>query len=223
MTDRTALLTEAAELARELLDRVRTTDTIDWRPTRHGLNLPPDRKLPTPHTRRLTTTAPGLLTQLATVHHTTPDPHTTRKHTPTSTPPPGTAPLETLDEITHDITRHRQALPVPTTRPHNRPQTPRTAIRELLGLLPTLDDHNAHQTLQALRHWHHTARLALGLDTPTIPLRNITCPTCHHTGTLRIRADATTDIWCTGTHNNHPCPTTWPRHTWAELLNKASW
>jgi hypothetical protein len=94
-----------------------------------------------------------------------------------------------------------------------------------------LDDPQAAQRiLRHLRALVTSARIALDYDAPIVTLRDVYCPQCG--GELRVRADASSAVWCAGRLPLHgpalegapwpigdvPCGTMWPRGSWVWLL-----
>lgn len=77
------------------------------------------------------------------------------------------------------------------------------------------------------------ARIAAGYDAPIVSLRNMFCRHCG--GELRVRADASSAVWCAGRLPVEgpplegqerpigfvPCGAHWPRGSWVRLLEQA--
>lgn len=78
------------------------------------------------------------------------------------------------------------------------------------------------------------ARIVLKYDAPVVPLRDVYCPLCG--GELRVRADASSSVWCAGLVPVHgpalkgeawpigwePCGAKWPRGWWVRLLEQTT-
>jgi hypothetical protein len=221
-------LEELADAVTQLLDHVDVDETIDWRPTRHGLNLPDGARLPAARRERITRRDPGLLSLLADEAGRRPVIDITRRrqdhlitaaalpaltsgapgsNPPDSAAPPGSSFLETLADLTaaihaaHQDTRRHLGLPA-----YRRPPSTSDALRHLIGHAyqlapaggPALGDDRVHDLAYQARTWTRTARTALTYDVPTIDIPDAWCPECSQQ-TLTTYADASGDVWCHGT------------------------
>lgn len=104
------------------------------------------------------------------------------------------------------------------TRPDGEPAVPESQVRRINS---------------AFRGWASAARIALDYEAPIATLEAI-CPDCS--GELRVRSDATSDVWCAGRKavvhgpavngGKWPveewlgCGAKWPRITWVQLLEQ---
>lgn len=77
------------------------------------------------------------------------------------------------------------------------------------------------------------ARIATSYDAPVKVLRDVYCPECG--GEMRVRADASSAVWCAGTWTvegpaergerwpfTERCGAKWPRGAWVALLDEAT-
>lgn len=97
-----------------------------------------------------------------------------------------------------------------------------------------LDDPDAGRRIAArVRTLVTRARIAAGYDAPIVTLRDMYCRHCG--GELRVRADASSAVWCVGILpiegpplegqdqpiGYAPCGQRWPRGSWVKLLEQA--
>lgn len=96
------------------------------------------------------------------------------------------------------------------------------------------DEDTGRRIAARLRSLVARARIAAGYDAPIVPLRDVYCPLCG--GELRVRADASSSVWCAGTVplagpalEDGPwpigwtaCGARWPRGSWVKLLKEAT-
>jgi hypothetical protein len=160
---------------------------------------------------------------------------------PGSRPPASLHALDTLTEISTGIRQLRQTTASKAgliggwTRATMRHELDRLAW--LAGSYwpndtPRVNDDQAHRILRELRGHATTARVALSYLAPVVALQ-VRCPDCD--GELHVRADATSDVWCTGRLTLEgpavaptapwpigtvPCPNRWARITWIDLLDQ---
>lgn len=235
MDRRDTLTEQLAAYAHELLDHVRTSEEIDWRPTRRGLNLPDTAPLPRPETRRWATSSPGLLDQLAEragtrgtldaaeVPAMEQGPGRSR---PGSRPPAAAHWLETLIDLESAIAGARARWRVTAGRTIGERVDTRAALRDIVGLCldgAGLTTQEVGQVVTEARSWCTTARVALTFDVPVVDLPDVRCPDCGG-GPLRVRRDASSDVWCSAIvaeEDGHArrCGAVWPRATWLLILD----
>lgn len=97
------------------------------------------------------------------------------------------------------------------------------------------DDQLGRRIVARLRGVVAHARIVLHYDAPVVPLRGVFCPDCG--GEMRVRADASSAVWCSGTVPVHGpaaeedgqwpigfarCDAKWPRGSWVKLLEQAT-
>lgn len=268
-------LAALADLVDELLERVEEREDVTYAPwreaveavaqrarhaalNRHALTrsqagpTPPPtvvqaatpRRLPKARPRRILVRAPGLLAQLADIadHTITASGEPSTRSTPDSAAPPGGGVVELAATLEADIlgTLRKVAPDGPRRR------TAAGALRALVGLAPDLDEHDLDAVVRAARSWVHTARVALSWDVPVVALPDSWCPSCEGHHTLRVRQDASSDVWCAGRligpprlpadtdwpgvrihagpidvdpDHIHRCPARWPRNRWVLVLD----
>jgi hypothetical protein len=96
------------------------------------------------------------------------------------------------------------------------------------------DEETGRRIASRLRAFVARARVAAGYDAPVVTLRDRYCPMCS--GPLRVRADASSAVWCGGMLAVHgpptaddpdrvplawaPCGARWPRGGWVALLDE---
>lgn len=158
---------------------------------------------------------------------------------PGSRPPMSLDALDTLTHITSGITtlrREADKAAGASARLVAMRRTPRDEFRHMTWLLttardgqPLLTDTWARRIYRSACAWHADARVALSYLAPVATLQ-VPCPECG--GELKVRADATSDVWCAGAWTvegpplegrswpvTYPHRATWPRITWIDLLN----
>ena len=150
---------------------------------------------------------------------------------PGSRPPMSLDAIDLLARIDTDVVALRRradkAAGIPTL---DRTRGFRGEIRHLTWLLSEPDllpDAWPITVYRAARSWAADARVALSYLAPMMTL-NVVCPDCG--GELRVRADATSDVWCLGIlegpvleDDDFPlrCGAVWPRLLWITLLDQA--
>lgn len=95
------------------------------------------------------------------------------------------------------------------------------------------DEDTGRRIAARLRSLVSRARVAAGYDAPIVPLRDMYCVYCG--GQLRVRADASSAVWCVGRITVHgpaaagdpwpvtyPCGARWERWSWVNLLEQAT-
>lgn len=158
---------------------------------------------------------------------------------PGSRPPMSLDALDTLTTITADVMQLRREADKTAGMPDRiiaLHRDLRGEFRHLVWLLetardghPLLTDAWGRRIYRAACSWSADARVALSYLAPIVTLQ-VPCPDCG--GELRVRADATSDVWCAGAWTvagpaleHRPWPVTyphgasWPRITWIDLLN----
>ncbi|MGH3381870.1 MAG: hypothetical protein ACRDP6_44795 [Actinoallomurus sp.] len=110
--------------------------------------------------------------------------------------------------------------------------TTKHALRDIVGLTLTADEHDVHRVLGRVRSWVSTAKIVLGYEAPIVALRDMYCRYCG--GQLLVRADASSAVWCDGTVpvqgparedelwpiDWQRCGASWPRGSWVRLLDE---
>lgn len=159
---------------------------------------------------------------------------------PGSRPPTSLAALETLTSIeTAAVHLRRAADSTAGITTLARGRGIRGELQHLIWLLstthrggrPLLGDHWADRIYRELCSWASDARVTLSYLAPVVTLQ-VVCPDCG--GELKVRQDATSDVWCIGRRTvegpaleDEPWPVTyrcgavWPRITWIQLLGTA--
>lgn len=245
----------------ELLHQVDTREKVDphavpgWKPPTDGR--------PTPRRVDHYTRADGLITQLEQaagrrpirgIHpEPTPSPglleagpthgpkygaDVTSHSKPGSRPPTSLTALETLANIeTAALQLRRDADRAAGLDTLTRGRGIRGEIKHLTWLLtttragtPLLTDRWATRIYRELRTWAADARVTLSYLAPVATLQ-VVCPDCG--GQLKVRADATSDVWCVGRWTvegpalpdepmpvSYRCGAVWPRLTWIQLLDQ---
>ncbi|MER5252915.1 hypothetical protein [Streptomyces sp. NPDC002855] len=69
--------------------------------------------------------------------------------------------------------------------------------------------------IKSLRECVAEARMLLGYEAPSRKLRDVVCGTCG--GTLKVAADAQSNVWCGGTIDTPSCGTVYVREEWHEM------
>jgi hypothetical protein len=96
------------------------------------------------------------------------------------------------------------------------------------------DEALGYRFVSRLRSVVSHARIVLGYDAPVVPLRDVYCPDCG--GSMHVRADASSAVWCAGTVPLHGpatvdgawpigwerCGAKWPQGSWIKLLDQAT-
>lgn len=147
--------------------------------------------------------------------------------------PPVTEATWLLHEILTGAQQLRADLRAAARQPPGRLVPTSRALREVVGLSTMVDRAAAEHAVRAVRSWVHSARVVLGYDAAIVSLRNVSCHKCE--GRLYVRADASTAVWCSTQITVHgpaadgdrwpvtyPCGTSYPRHTWPDLLATAA-
>lgn len=152
-----------------------------------------------PRIRR--TRAAGLLEQISDLaeHVLAADGEPSTRSTPDSKTPPGSRAVELLAGLEADILTTWAEVTGATTRARRKPRTATSALRALVGVAGDLHPEDLEQLVYDASRWVSTARVALGWDVPVMALPDSWCPTCEHRNTLRVRADASSHVWCVGT------------------------
>jgi hypothetical protein len=109
---------------------------------------------------------------------------------------PATSATDLLGDIIAGTDRLRAKLSAAAGRPTGAARTTSAQLRQLVGLALEVDDDLAARTVGQVRSWVSAARVCLGYDGPVVALRDMGCPECG--GELRVRADASTAVWCAG-------------------------
>ena len=95
------------------------------------------------------------------------------------------------------------------------------------------DEDLGRDLARALRRMVSRARIAASYDAPIVSLRDTYCPDCG--GQLRVRADASSGVWCAGMLpvegppvdggeqpiGHRRCPRSWSQGGWVKLLDHA--
>lgn len=165
---------------------------------------------------------------------------------PTSRPPSGLASIETLIDLTIAIANARRRLRMACGRGRGGVELAPVMLHELFDLVLGKDaggewlvtDLAVRRLLAEARSWASTARLVLRYDAPVVVLRDRHCgtpdaPGCG--GQLKVREDASSDVWCAGIPGRHipgpalpdeswpipdrGCGARWTRLTWIDLLD----
>lgn len=248
MSDRAELVEQLSTHIANLLDQVRTDERFTWHPTRDGAGIPAGKPLPARRRERWTTTEPGLLVQLRLAvpagqlpGH--PPDGTTHASAARSRPPGTTLPIETFEDLAAGIEQTVRRLRSLTGRSRGSRRPVAHMLRELPALLLDVDQKGAYtvtpreaqRAVRDARGWVTTARLAMHYDVPIVDLPWRYCPECG--GKLRVRQDASSDVWCCGTGElvigpankdepwplkHHGCGAKWPRHSWLTLLDETT-
>jgi hypothetical protein len=167
---------------------------------------------------------------------------------PTSTPPAGLDAIETLIDITVAIAHTRGRLRMACGRGRGRVEPAPVMLRDLADMVVRKDgdgqwlvpDRQVRRLLGEARSWASTARLALRYDAPVVVLKDRHCADgpggrgCG--GQLKVRADASSDVWCAGIPGrvregpalegepwpipDRGCGARWTRVTWIDLLDQ---
>ena len=159
---------------------------------------------------------------------------------PGSRPPASLEAIDTLADIETALFKLRcDADTAAGLRTITRRRPIRGEIRHLTWLLetarhsgrPLLSDAWARRILRELRKQAAAARTTLSYVAPIASLL-VACPDCG--GTLRVRSDATSDVWCIGRRTiegpaldgQHwpitvPCWNRWAQITWVTLFEEA--
>lgn len=151
---------------------------------------------------------------------------------------PATTAVEMHDDIRRGVDRLRRDLRAETGQDWGGRKATAAALRELVGLLPDVDEATARWTVARVRGWVSAARIMLGYDAPIVRLRDVVCGICE--GDLHVRADASTAVWCAGHRPRRvagpelpgadfpvvypevePCGERYPRGSWIKLLERA--
>lgn len=213
--NRQQLLEELADLVNELVGEVRTSERF----TRDPLGPWKGRTFDQRTGHHLTREA-GLLTQLdqaampgggAREDEASPSKPTSR--------PPVTGAFELSCDVVVGASKLRRDLRTATGRTLGRRQHVADDLREIVGLVPELDDDTARGVLRQVRKWVTSARVVLKYDVPIAELRDMCCPYCE--GPLRVRRDASSEVWCAtpNCRDDEGRRHTWPRSMWLFLLD----
>jgi hypothetical protein len=102
---------------------------------------------------------------------------------------------------------------------------------ETLVTIALANEETGEKIVARLRSLVNRARIAAGYDAPVVPLRDMYCVHCG--GSLHVRADASSAVWCTAVLPVHGpavtedgqwpigfarCGAKWPRGSWVKLL-----
>ncbi|TDD37856.1 hypothetical protein E1287_07305 [Actinomadura sp. KC06] len=128
---------------------------------------------------------------------------------------PATSAVELYDDIRRGIDRLRRDLRQAAGRTWGGRKAPSDALRECVGLLLDVDDDTARDAVHQVRGWVSTCRIRLGYDAPIVKLRDLVCGQCG--GTLHVRADASTAVWCAGYPTAHVTGPGWPGDEWGPV------
>lgn len=164
----------------------------------------------------------------------------TTGHTkPGSRPPTNLAAVDTLANIHATIRALRcDAHTAAGRRTITRPAPLHRELEHLAWITgyhradgtPAIPDRLAQRILHELRGLSADARVVLSYLAPVVTLR-VRCPDCG--GEMRVREDATSDVWCIGRIplegppvqggrqpiGHVPCGARWSRFTWVQLLD----
>lgn len=110
---------------------------------------------------------------------------------------------------------------------------PGEVLADICNLAVKAPDWQQEQALRAARSWSSACRVALQYEAPWIAMK-AACPDCG--GVLKVRRDATSDVWCRGGPGvwldvpwslewiadtiEMGCGNKWPRSSWVALLNQ---
>lgn len=215
MTRATQMLTLEV-LVDELLERVVHAEDGVWSPTREAteavaarIHAPAPVRPPRQQSHRRTMTrAAGLLAQVADleVHAWARSVATSGRSAPGPRPPAGAHAVESAALVEAEI------LAVHARLGGSGRSTAQGALRGLVGLAADLDPDALDDLVRTVDGWVRHLRVELGWDVPVIAIR-ATCPLCGGVGTLRVRADASSDVWCAGRRIGPALPdlvTQWP-------------
>lgn len=217
----------------ELLEHMDHAEDTTWVPSVEALAAVSARlgrpdaaptRLPSAGPRKRRVRAPGLLAQLGDLdgHAWAVAGDTSTRATPESRVPPGGHAVDALAALHGEV----QALWAHVGGT-GRPSTA-GALRGILGRAPDLDDTELEGVYRAVAGWARALRVELGWEVRVVSLPDVYCPECEQPGTLRVRADASSDVWCSGhligpaRHGEpwpRPCGERWPRHRWIALLD----
>lgn len=152
------------------------------------------------------------------------------RSTPDSRVPPGAVMLEVLADLEAAVAAAWTRYTPPDTPARRRARDVPGMLRGLVGQATdpdALSDDQVTALVAEASSWVRSARLALGWDVPVVALA-VRCPDCDGWGTLRVRADASSDVWCSGPVIGPPrewepyprrCGQRWPRTRWIVLLD----
>lgn len=148
----------------------------------------------------------------------------------TSRPPVNEAAAWLVHDIQDGVQQLRAELRAAAGQPPGQLVSPARALRELVGLATAVDRPVALWAVHTVRSWVAQARVVLSYDAPIVALKDVVCGECGE-DQLRVRADASTAVWCAArlavqgpAAEGDPwpvvyaCGTTYPRHTWLDLL-----
>jgi len=170
------------------------------------------------------TTAPGLITQLSVASSRSCGPPlvTGTRTQPGSRPPGQHQMLVVLDSITRQVSDLRVSLRLGVGKSRGARQSVAQDLSEISYLARLVDRRTARHVHALVRRWHSNASIALTYQAPTIQLRDVACPYCG--SALRVRADASTDVWCTSAEcvDDDGVRRTWGRGAWLMLLERMS-
>lgn len=163
-----------------------------------------------------------------------------RSSTPASRPPVRHEALELVADITAGAAKLRRELLGSKGRQRGDTSTTAADLREIVGLIDQADPVTQKRVLGEVRSWVYAARVIVSHDAPVLTLRDTCCPYCG--GDLRVRSDASSDVWCSGLARVSWCtvadhiehkrlePTDcadesgrrrlWPRSSWLMLLDR---
>jgi hypothetical protein len=139
---------------------------------------------------------------------------------PSSRTPTGSVYVEELARITTAAFALRQTLARAQGHAWRAGGNPVEACRDILQLAQTAKGRDVEAAVRTVYSWTAAARVLLSYQVPAIELR-VSCSECG--GTLKVRRDASSDVWCVGgywTRIPWPasgCGSRWSRLFWIEL------
>lgn len=225
MNNPTTPAEQIADLLRELDDEVRTEESVlRYRTVRRGRRNAAIADFVIHRTRR-----PGLMTQAR-----------------AAAVPQGSAGWDADGALSPIGTSGSFESAEPVTEAFHLPEEYTAAILDLATEARTAgytslvdaalaDEQLGKRIVARLRAVVHHARIVLHYDAPVVPLRDMYCVHCG--GSLHVRADASSAVWCAAVLPVHGpavtedgawpighrrCGANWPRGSWIKLLEQAT-